>query len=307
MIGNRGQLGSPARVARRTLPSALGAAVLALAIAAAPAAQAKPVPNPEFEPFADCPVAVKHVFQCVVATTTSGEFELANKTVPITKPIVLQGGIIEGTHVLVPAADGNTLSRTPLTVPGGLTGIEGLPLGGEVIAVTELAGPVELFAENLTGLGPAVKLPVKVKLENPILGEACYVGSEAEPILLQLTTGTTKPPPPAKPISGNPGTVEPQSVADHHHDQRHLPGRQHVCGTGGERVRRCPAEPTAGHGRRPPGRPAGRGGSQHGGAERNPPGDISEGSQESESGAQKSESGAQEGESGGTRLTAPTP
>lgn len=206
MIGNRGRLRSAPSLVRRLAPAGLGA-ILALLFAAAPAAQARPAPNPEFEPFADCPVAVKHVFECIVATTTSGEFQLANKTVPITKPIVVQGGVIEGTHVLVPAADGNTLSRTPLTVPGGLTGIEGLPLGGEVTAVTELAGPVEVFAENLTGLGPAVKLPVKVKLENPLLGEACYVGSEAEPILLQLTTGTTKPPPPAKPISGNPGTA----------------------------------------------------------------------------------------------------
>ncbi len=292
MIGIRGQLGPTATVVRRVLAAGLGGALFALAIVAAPAAQAKPAPNPEFEPFADCPVAVKHVFECVVATTTSGEFQLANKTVPITKPIVLQGGTIEGTHVLVPAADGNTLSRTPLTVPGGLTGIEGLPLGGEVIAVTELAGPVELFAENLTGLGPAVKLPVKVKLENPILGEACYVGSEAEPILLQLTTGTTNPPPPEKPITRQPGDGQPQPGADHHHDQRHVPGRQHVRGTGGERVRRRAAEPVARHGRRPPGRSAGRRGGQHGGAERNPSGDLREGSQESESGAQKGESGA---------------
>ena len=182
--------------------------LLALAIAAAPAAQAKAVPNPEYQAFSDCPVAVKHVAHCLVATTTSGEFKLANKTVPIAKPIVVQGGIVEGSHVLVPAADGNTLSHTPLTVPGGLTGIEGLPLGGEVIADTELAGPVEVFEENLSdGRGPAVKLPVKVKLENPILGEECYVGSEAEPIVLQLTTGTTKPPSGTEPISGNPGTA----------------------------------------------------------------------------------------------------
>ena len=135
------------------------------------------------------------------------EFKLANKTVPITKPVILQGGIIEGSHVLVPAAEGNTLSRTPFTVPGGLTGIEALPLG-EVIAVTELAGPVEVFEENLSdGRGPSVKLPVKVKLENSVLGEECYVGSDAEPILLQLTTGTTKPPAGTEPITGKAGTV----------------------------------------------------------------------------------------------------
>jgi len=151
-------------------------------------------------------VYVKHVAHCLAATTTSGEFQLANKTVPINKPIVLQGGIIEGSHVLVPAADGNTLSRTTLTVPGGLTGIEALPLG-EVTSTTELAGPVEVFEENLTGRGTAVKLPVKVKLENPVLGEECYVGSDTEPIVLHLTTGTTKPPPPAEPITGKLGTV----------------------------------------------------------------------------------------------------
>ena len=207
MIGIRGRLGSTSRGTGRSATACVGG-LLALAMATAPAAQAKPAPNPEYAAFSDCPVYVKHVAHCLVATTTSGDFQLANKTVPITKPIVVQGGIIEGSHVLVPAADGNTLSRTPLTVPGGLTGIEGLPLGGEVTAVTELTGPVEVFEENLSdGRGPAVKLPVKVKLENPILGEECDVGSAAEPILLQLTTGTTKPPAPAKPITGNPGTV----------------------------------------------------------------------------------------------------
>ena len=207
MIGNRGRLRSTSHALRGLAPASLGA-LLALAIAAAPVAQAKPAPNPEFQPFAECPVHVKHVAYCLVATTTSGEFQLAKKTVPITKTIVLQGGIIEGSHLLVPAADGNTLSRTPLTVPGGLTGIEGLPLGGEVTAATELAGPVEVFEQNLAdGRGPAVKLPVKVKLENPLLGEECYVGSDAEPIVLQLTTGTTKPPSGIEPITGNPGTA----------------------------------------------------------------------------------------------------
>ncbi len=212
MIGIRGLPGSTSSRARRTVSACLGG-LLALAIAAAPAAQAKPAPNPEFEPFADCPVAVKHVAHCLVATTTSGEFQLGKKTVPINKPIVVQGGIIEGSHVLVPAADGNTLSPTPLTVPGGLTEIEGLPLGGEVTAATELAGPVEVFEENLAeGRGPSVKLPVKVKLENPLLGEECYVGSDTEPIVLQLTTGTTKPPSGTAPITGNPGTVSLNST-----------------------------------------------------------------------------------------------
>jgi len=199
------QVGSSSRIVRGTVAGS--AAMLGLAFAGAGVAQAKTPPNPEFEQFAGCPVYVKHLADCLVATTTSGEFKLGNKTVPITKPVILQGGIIEGSHVLVPANDGNTLSRTPLTVPGGLTGLEALPLG-EVIAVTELAGPVEVFEENLSdGRGPAVKLPVKVKLENSVLGEECYVGSDTEPIVLELTTGTTKPPSGTEPITGKAGVA----------------------------------------------------------------------------------------------------
>lgn len=36
----------------------------------------------------------------------------------------------------------------------------------------------------------------------PSLGSTCYIGSFSEPINLQLTTGTTSPPPPNEPISG---------------------------------------------------------------------------------------------------------
>ena len=58
-------------------------------------------------------MTVKHVSHCLVATTASGQFKPANKTVPITKPIVVQGGIVEGSHVLVPGGRRNTLSALP--------------------------------------------------------------------------------------------------------------------------------------------------------------------------------------------------
>ncbi len=207
------------RVRRRvtvTSRSGRGAALAALALLAAlfcalawaPASLAKAQPNPEFEEFAQCPVTVKKVAHCLAAHTTSGEFKLAGKTVHINKTITLQGGLIEGSNMLVPAANGETLSKTPLTVGGGVLGVEGLEaIGGEVTAITELAGPVHVYEENLEGAGPAVVMPIKLKLENPLLGEACYVGSEAEPVTLHLTTGMTAPPAPAKPISGNPGTA----------------------------------------------------------------------------------------------------
>ncbi len=50
-------------------------------------------------------------------------------------------------------------------------------------------------------------LPLRVKLDNSVLGKECFIGSGAEPILLQVTTGTTSPPPPNTPITGNKGKL----------------------------------------------------------------------------------------------------
>jgi hypothetical protein len=49
---------------------------------------------------------------------------------------------------------------------------------------------------------------VKVRLENPFLGSECYVGSNSSPVVLNLTTGTTSPPAPNKPIKGTVGNIE---------------------------------------------------------------------------------------------------
>lgn len=164
----------------------------------------------EFSVFSDCPVNNPQVGTCVYSDVTGGEFTLGSKTVTINKPVILQGGlgvISPNLTKLIGAADGNTLSKTPLTVPGGLVGIEGL--GGEVTATAELAGTAELSPVSLlAGKGTAASLPLKVKLGNPLLGEGCYIGSNSEPVDVELTTGTTSPPPPNKPITGNPGTLE---------------------------------------------------------------------------------------------------
>ncbi|HWW89577.1 MAG TPA: hypothetical protein VNY35_02200, partial [Solirubrobacteraceae bacterium] len=81
-----------------------------------------------------------------------------------------------------------------------------------VTATTELAAPassIVLNAQNLIEAeGTALFLPVKVKLGNPLLGESCYIGSNSSPISLPLTTGTTSPPAPNKPITGKIGKVE---------------------------------------------------------------------------------------------------
>jgi hypothetical protein len=212
------------------------------------ASPAMATPKGEFAVFADCPLSTHGVEGCIVAKTESGKFIIGKRTVPIENVITLQGGTREGNPCNFPfsgtgecrvpfvgAADGNTLSKTPQNVPGGLLNLikckeisnkferefceaifeKGI-LG--VTATTELAVPASsiglseaaLFQPVLSEVFgiPALQLPVKVKLNNPLLGEACYIGSNTEPIVLNLISGTTNPPKPNEPITGNPGTPE---------------------------------------------------------------------------------------------------
>jgi hypothetical protein len=208
------------------------ASLAAMIAAMSVAAPAFATPKGEFAVFADCPVTTADA--CIFAQTESGEFVVGNKTVPITKTIVLQGGLKEGEAgklTFVAAKDGNTLTKVPQKVPGGLSGLvnctqikgnglleiiergscEAIFENGVtgVNAATELAAPasqIQIDLGNLiNGEGIALQLPVKVHLENPLLGSACYVGSNSAPIILPLTTGTTSPPLPNKPIKGSPG------------------------------------------------------------------------------------------------------
>jgi hypothetical protein len=182
--------------------------VLAVLGPVAPSALAKPQPNPAYLPFKECPAKTKGVIFCLVATTTGGEVKMGNKSVPIEHPIILQGGVSKYDEYLVPAT-GQTLISPPQTVPGGLAGIEGI--GGEVTARTELAEPPSTIAVNeansVNESGIAVRLPLKVHLENETLGSECYVGGTEDPIVLKLTTGTTSPPSPNTPISGSKGKL----------------------------------------------------------------------------------------------------
>jgi hypothetical protein len=195
-------------------------------------------PTGAFAPFADCPLSNASVEECIVAHTSAGEFVVGKKTVPIRNTITLQGGTIEnlktGELTFVGAEDGNTLSKTPQPVPGGLLGLINCnEIKGEgfleklargtceaifenkttgVTATTELAAPASQIGISTTNLlfgeGVALSLPVKVKLDNPLLGASCYIGSNAKPVVIELTTGTTNPPPPNKPIKGSPGELE---------------------------------------------------------------------------------------------------
>lgn len=222
----------PAARRRSRAVTALMLGVLAIMALAASPALAKE-PTGDFAVFKQCPRFTAGVNFCVNVVTNSGEVTLGKQTVPITKPITLQGGYIRNEETeaeqFVGAINGETLSKSPQKVPGGLAGLvkcneisnffervacelvfeNGLT---GVNATTELAKPASAIGINsnnlVNGEGVALSLPVKVHLENPFLGSECYIGSSTSPLTWNLTDGTTSPPPPNKPLSGKVGTVE---------------------------------------------------------------------------------------------------
>lgn len=225
-------------VSRRiTLSMVALLASLALLASASSALATEHHPKGDFAQFNQCPLSNSATDLCIFAQTESGEFVVGKKTVPIKNTITLQGGVnvIENEELeivgeeFIGAENGVTLSDPGQSVPGGLAGLVNCyeisnffeRLACEVIfengltgvtATTQLAAPASTIGINIQNLleatGAALTLPVKVKLSNPLFGESCYVGSNAHPISLPLTTGTTSPPAPNKPISGKVGKVE---------------------------------------------------------------------------------------------------
>ncbi len=199
-------------------------------------------PTGDFAVFKQCPRFTTGVFLCMYAETLSGEVTIGKTTVPLNEdkkhPIVLQGGIAVNpateAESFVGALNGETLSKTPQKVPGGLLDLvkcneikgegwaeKGLRFSCELIfenaitgvnAVTELAKSASEITISTAALesreGTTLGLPVKVRLENSLLGSECYIGSSSKPVQLNLTAGKTNPNPPNKPIEGKDGTSE---------------------------------------------------------------------------------------------------
>lgn len=197
----------------------LVAAALTASLALLGVSSALATPKGEYAVFEQCPTSNMELSGCLVSRTESGAIKMGNTEVPIVKTQTLQGGvknISPGVKNLVAAVNGETLTKTPQKVPGGITGlVKCNEIKGEgfwekvergtcefffenkytgVEATTELAAPassviLSLAAAEFPELGPALTLPVKVKLENPLLGSECYIGSNAHPVTLHLSTG----------------------------------------------------------------------------------------------------------------------
>lgn len=160
--------------------------------------------------FANCPVNVKGVATCLFSSTTSTTFKIGSTTVTSSSPTTLSLGLrytSTGQPVVVLPDNGTQALQSPaIPLPGGLTGIPGLDGGVLAVTVTpQLVGKPSLNLGNLlNGKAPGLTLPIDVLVSTPtgLLGPDCTIADAADPITLNLTTGTTHPPPPNTPISG---------------------------------------------------------------------------------------------------------
>jgi hypothetical protein len=211
----------------------IAAALIAtMLVPASSATAASHSPTGEFAQFNECPLSRATLFACVYSESNGGFFQIGKKNTPLVNAVILQGGIEPkvggefGEFSFFGAENGDTLSKTPQPVPGGLLGIEApgwwpkflRDLFNETInngftgvqATVELAAPATSIRVNTLNIilekGTALSLPVKIKLSNPFLGSNCYIGSNSSPIVIDFTSGETSPPPPNKPIKGSAGT-----------------------------------------------------------------------------------------------------
>ncbi|WP_396447763.1 hypothetical protein [Actinomadura sp.] len=192
---------------RRAAAAVAGAGLTALALTGLSGPAAADVP-PGLD-FADCP-AVSELppdadltfWQCNVTVIAGGRLQIGSIDQEITQPIKMTWATgfdpvtFEGYSVFGP------MRAEPQRVKGGVLGIEGtdiIPLL-QISAQPEMAADPELAPEGQI----ALRLRLKIKTINPLLGDTCYIGSTADPIVLNLTFGTTSPPPPNQPISGTP-------------------------------------------------------------------------------------------------------
>jgi hypothetical protein len=203
--------------------AAIGLVVALTVLACASPAAAEP--QGIFKVFNQCPTEIPGVELCSSARITSGAFSIGSVEIPVDKTLVLQIGDIptgnpeypETEFFGVPAKDGESLSKAELDVPGGLFGSR-VTATPELVASRKNQLTFNEFAFTRAE-GTALSVPLRLHLKNLFLGSSCYIGSEASPLQLHLTTGETHPPKEFKPLhgtNGQEGILEEKELAMFH-------------------------------------------------------------------------------------------
>jgi hypothetical protein len=197
---------------RLGIAAGAGLAALAFVLPASGASAATTTLKGDWAPFNRCPVENSSMLAadgsstlafCLASDSPSGSITLGNLTVP-SGDVNLQAGVLENTSddsFTVVSPTGGALVAAPVQVPGGLLGLvcpSSIPVVSAVCAeitssalntitaVVQPAGSPSGFslAAGLSEGVPIITVPVKIQLQNPLLGSDCYVGSNSNPILL---------------------------------------------------------------------------------------------------------------------------
>jgi hypothetical protein len=211
-----GRTKAPAHL-RRVAAFACAAAVVLLSSSSAAMANERS----EWKVFAECPLDAPPVSPeytrtrgCFVSTLSAGsELRLGGLSMPIAKPITLSAGFEENEVTEQQAVVGseygeNTLQRVAEPLADLRQDVESALLSKtellryekaihqgrtKVTGTIELAGPpsaIRLSEANIVGEeGTGFGLPIQIKLTNAFLGDHCYLGSNSNPIDVELTTG----------------------------------------------------------------------------------------------------------------------
>src|SRR5580692_10905984 len=180
----------------------------------------------DFTPPGGAPVLCSH------SETTGGTLTIGNSTVTISNnPDTVDLGAYStsglglfGVEVIVTPTNGLVFGGPAQEVPGGLLGLTGIVNVSlnDVTSSIELAGPVTpatvvdptAMSAFFCGGGPlgscddgpsaysVVTVPIKIQLNNSVLGSNCFIGSNSDPIVLNLVETPTSQP---QISSGGPG------------------------------------------------------------------------------------------------------
>lgn len=194
------------RLSKR-LSVAVGTAATTIAmVAGASTAMAAWMPFPDHS---DCPRSNPDITACLQIQSRSGHLTIKGFSVPIGESLQIRGGLIpreDGSATFVPPRGTTGVFGRDIQVPGGILGID-LPLSiNKVTARAQLAGPssgIRISPADLT-----VSMPIKLTLSNPLIGPACRIGTDSNPVRVNLITGTTTPPAPNRPITGRASDIE---------------------------------------------------------------------------------------------------
>ncbi len=178
------------RLRRLLVPVAL---LAALAVLSPATAAATSTPAPGYEQFKGCPHPGQNpsIVTCFRQVTTEGELQMGNVQIPISNPVTLSGGLTKAGNFDFNSFGG--LFKVPHTVPGGVVGFTGLTWLLEYFSTEALSlyAVIELVGIPNELLGEPISLPIKVHMINQVLGKNCYIGSNLEPIELELATDTS--------------------------------------------------------------------------------------------------------------------